>query len=356
MPRVERPPLGCSTWNMQRRLGPSAPWWRSWPLESTITVLSLDRALGLPLPWGLQRARKTLDYGYPSAISPRLALLISLPRLQPPGIEPLPEYNMACILAISNQKGGVGKTTTSINLAAALASAGQRVLLVDLDPQGNASSGLGLLRSDEAGVYLPLVQGEEVADNVRETSMECLQVLPASQALVGAEVELVDQPGRERCLRRALDTVRGAYDWILIDCPPSLGLLTINALVAADRVLVPLQAEYYAMEGLSQLLRTIAAVRQGLNPDLVREGIVVTMYDQRNNLCREVAEQAAELFGREVFETRIPRNVRLGEAPSHGCAIVEYAPKSTGAQAYVALAQELLERHGVLTPGLREAQ
>ncbi|TVQ87296.1 MAG: ParA family protein [Deltaproteobacteria bacterium] len=262
---------------------------------------------------------------------------------------------MACILAISNQKGGVGKTTTSINLAAALAAVGQRVLLVDLDPQGNATSGLGLDREQPGGVYPLLLDAVDLHDQVRTTSLPGLDVLPATSALVGAEVELVEEQGRERRLRRALDPARAAYDWVLIDCPPSLGLLTLNALVAADRVLIPLQAEYYAMEGLSQLLRTIAAVRKGLNPDLVREGIVVTMFDQRNNLCRDVADQAVELFGEEVFTTRIPRNVRLGEAPSYGSSIVEYAPKSTGARAYLALGEELLARHGHAVQRLREA-
>lgn len=262
---------------------------------------------------------------------------------------------MACVLAISNQKGGVGKTTTAVNLAAALATAGERVLLVDLDPQGNATSGLGVDPQTSGGVYALLAGLGDLPEHACDTSLDTLDVLPATPALVGAEIELVDTAGRERALQRALAGARALYDWILIDCPPSLGLLTLNALVAADRVLIPLQAEYYAMEGLSQLLRTIAAVRGGPNPDLEREGLVVTMYDQRNNLCREVAREAVELFGDEVFRTLIPRNVRLGEAPSYGSSIVEFAPRSSGARSYLALAAELLERHGRSAALLREA-
>lgn len=254
---------------------------------------------------------------------------------------------MARVLAISNQKGGVGKTTTAVNLAAALAVAGERVLVIDLDPQGNASSGLGYPRAEVTmGIYDALLEFRDL-DSVRmPTGLDGLQLVAATRDLVGAEVELVDEPGRERKLRKALNAIRDAYDWVLIDCPPSLGLLTINALVAADAVLVPLQAEYYAMEGLGELLRTIAAVRKAMNPDLAREGIVLTMADQRNNLCREVEHQARTLFGDEVFQTVVPRNVRLGEAPSFGKSIVEYDPRSTGAQAYVALAGELVARRG----------
>jgi len=262
---------------------------------------------------------------------------------------------MARIIALSNQKGGVGKTTTAINLAASLAAAGQRVLLVDVDPQGNATSGLGYARTQLGrGVYDVLLGFEEIEDVIVPTEVDNLSVLPCTAGLVGAEVEMVDQRRREQRLRDALDEVRAAFDWVLIDCPPSLGLLTLNALVAADRVLIPLQAEYYAMEGLSQLLRTITAVRRSLNPDLRREGIVVTMYDGRNNLCREVALQAQELFGEEVFRTVIPRNVRLGEAPSYGCPVLHYAPRSSGSRAYLKLARELLHRHGMPASALLE--
>ncbi len=255
---------------------------------------------------------------------------------------------MAHVLALSNQKGGVGKTTTTINMAAGLARFGQRVLVVDLDPQGNASSGLGHSREDVTmGVYDALMEYRELASILQPTAMDGLQVAPASRDLVGIEVELVGQPRRETRLRKALGPVRESYDWIVLDCPPSLGLLTVNALAAADSVLVPLQAEYYAMEGLGELLRTIAAVQKSLNPDLQREGIVITMSDARNNLCREVEKQARELFKQEVFETVIPRNVRLGEAPSYGKSIVEYDPRSTGGRAYLDLASELLRRHGI---------
>jgi len=262
---------------------------------------------------------------------------------------------MARILAISNQKGGVGKTTTAVNLSAALAKSGQRVLVVDLDPQGNASSGLGYPRSQVTmGIYDALLDYREVASVLLPTDMDTLQLIPASRDLVGAEVELVDEPGRERRLRKILNQVRDDYDWVVIDCPPSLGLLTLNALTAADSVLIPLQAEYYAMEGLGELLRTVGAVRKSLNPDLMREGIVLTMVDTRNNLCREVVEQTRELFEGEVFETWIPRNVRLGEAPSFGKSIVAYDPRSAGARAYVKLAAELLERRRPMA-SVREA-
>ncbi len=252
---------------------------------------------------------------------------------------------MARVLAISNQKGGVGKTTTAINLAAALVACGRRVLVVDIDPQGNASSGLGYPRGEVTGGSYDLLLGFRDADTVLlPTPIEGLHLLPSTRDLVGAEVELVDEPGREHCLRRALASIRSRYDDVLIDCPPSLGLLTLNALCAADAVLVPLQAEYFAMEGLGELLRTIGRIRKALHPDLEREGIVLTMSDARNTLCRQVEHQARELFGDGVLQTVIPRNVRLGEAPSFGRTIVDYDPKSAGARAYIALAAEILER------------
>lgn len=265
---------------------------------------------------------------------------------------------MARVLAISNQKGGVGKTTTTINLSAALCRKGKRVLVVDLDPQGNASSGLGWPRSQvQAGLY-DVLFGERSFDEVRLAGGQRLDLLAATRDLVGAELELSDQPDRDRRLRKVLSGVRERYDYVLIDCPPSLGLLTLNALGAADGVLIPLQAEYYAMEGLSEILRTIGLVRQKLNPDLSRDGVVLTMMDARNNLCREVERQVREAMPDEVFTTSIPRNVRLGEAPSFGKPIVDYDVKSPGAKAYLALADEFLAREGARlatsTPALKE--
>ena len=255
---------------------------------------------------------------------------------------------MARVIAISNQKGGVGKTTTAVNLSAALAHRGFQVLLVDLDPQGNASSGVGFPRSAvDLGAY-EVLMGEESIEKARSTTIiRGLDVLLASRSLVGAEVEMVEMADRERMLRKALQPVRRQYDFVILDCPPSLGLLTLNALTAADSVLIPLQAEYYAMEGLSELLRTIAVVRRRLNPDLHREGIVITMSDHRNNLCKDVEMETREILGDEVFTTVIPRNVRLGEAPSYGIPIVEYDRRSKGSRAYYGLADELLERNGM---------
>jgi chromosome partitioning protein len=263
---------------------------------------------------------------------------------------------MARVVAISNQKGGVGKTTTAVNLASALATLRRKVLVVDVDPQGNASSGLGYPRAKvESGLYDVMFEFREFDSVLLPTDNELLNLLPATRDLVGAELELVNAENRERRLRKVLDKVRGRYDDILVDCPPSLGLLTVNALVAADSVLIPLQAEYYAMEGLGELLRTINAVRKALNPDLQREGIVITMTDHRNNLCREVETQARTLFGEGVLQTVIPRNVRLGEAPSFGAPIVQYDPRSTGAKAYLALAEEMLTRRGLTVPKMMEA-
>ena len=251
---------------------------------------------------------------------------------------------MSRVIAIANQKGGVGKTTTAINLGAGLAVAERRTLIVDLDPQGNASSGVGINRITlEHSIYDVLVDGLPLKDAIRErVHFPYLDVVPSSPDLVGAEVELVERPQRELSLRTALQPLRETYEFILLDCPPSLGLLTLNTLAAADTVLIPIQCEFYALEGLSQLLNTIRLVQQNLNPRLQVEGVLLTMYDNRLNLSRQVAEEAKEYFGSRVFASVIPRNVRLAEAPSFGKPIVLYDILSAGAQSYLALANEVI--------------
>ena len=255
------------------------------------------------------------------------------------------ERQSAAVVCVANQKGGVGKTTTAVSLAAALADLGARVLLVDLDPQGNASTGLGCrIEEGEPSSYGVLVDGAEVVGAVRATDVEGLWLLPSSLDLAGAEVELVPAFSREQRLRRALEAVRDDYDLVLVDCPPSLGLLTINALVAADQVLVPIQCEYYALEGLSQLLRTVQLVGDELNRDLELGGVVLTMYDGRTNLAQQVVDEVRDYFGDRAFETVIPRTVRLSEAPSFGQPITTFDPHSRGSRAYQRLAGELATR------------
>lgn len=247
------------------------------------------------------------------------------------------------IIAIANQKGGVGKTTTAVNLGAALALLGKRVLLVDMDPQGNTTSGIGVSKADVVyDVYDLLINDVPAASVVRPTNVPNLDLLPSTIQLAGAEIELVPTLSREVRLRRALEPIRSAYDFILIDCPPSLGLLTINALTAADSVLIPIQAEYYALEGLSQLLNTIRLVQKHLNGALTIEGVLLTMYDARTNLSLQVAEEVKKYFKDKVYRAIIPRNVRLSEAPSYGQAVVTYDPKSRGADLYMELAREVL--------------
>ena len=250
------------------------------------------------------------------------------------------------IVAVANQKGGVGKTTTAINLATAIALAGKRVLLVDLDPQGNMTSGVGLKGQTAAAgsVYNALMGDHAPEQFLLPTRVAELFVIPADRNLTGAEIELVPLEGRERRLQRVLDPLRARFEYIFIDCPPSLGLLTLNALVAADAVLIPLHCEYFALEGLAELVGTMRRVRGALNPSLDIEGVLLTMYDDRTNLGQLVARDVREFFKEKVFNTIIPRNVRLGEAPSHGLPAVVYDAKSRGAAAYVALAKEMLAR------------
>jgi chromosome partitioning protein len=252
---------------------------------------------------------------------------------------------MARIICIANQKGGVGKTTTTVNLAASLGAAEKRTLIVDMDPQGNAGSGVGVDKGRlRATVYDVLINGMDPAGMIARTGLPHLEIIPSNSELAGAELELVSVIGRELKLKEALAGLTASYDYIIIDCPPSLGLLTVNAMTAADSVLIPLQCEFYAMEGLSHILNTIRLIQRGLNPPLKIEGILLTMFDARNNLSRQVSEEIRAHFPKETFNTVIPRNVRLSEAPSHGKPIIFYDIASRGAAAYLELAREIIQR------------
>ena len=253
---------------------------------------------------------------------------------------------MSRIIAIANQKGGVGKTTTAVNLAASLATAERKTLLIDADPQGNSTSGVGLERDRiTTSLYDVMMEGSPLAQaRFSHVHFANLDVVPATQDLVGAEVELVTRQARETALRRVLQQVRNEYQFVIIDCPPSLGLITLNVLTASDSVIIPIQCEYYALEGLSQLLNTIKLVQRNFNPALAIDGVLLTMYDARLNLCKQVASEAKEYFGTQMFTVTIPRNVRLAEAPSFGKPIILYDVQSVGARSYLAVAQELIRR------------
>ena len=250
---------------------------------------------------------------------------------------------MAKVISIANQKGGVGKTTTAVNLSACVAEKGKKVLLIDIDPQGNATSGLGVDGKDKKSIYDVLINDVSIKDTVCHTMIKKLDVCPANINLAGAEIELVSMVSRETILKTAIDEVREDYDYIFIDCPPSLGLITLNSFTASDSVLVPIQCEYYALEGLGQLVNTIKLVQKRLNKELIIEGVLLTMYDSRTNLSEQVAGEVEKYFGNKVFQTVIPRNIRLSEAPSHALPINLYDPDSKGAETYKKLAKELIK-------------
>ncbi|HCS73172.1 MAG TPA: sporulation initiation inhibitor Soj [Clostridiales bacterium] len=251
---------------------------------------------------------------------------------------------MSSIIAIANQKGGVGKTTTNVNLSACLAALGKKVLTIDIDPQGNTTSGLGIDKNKaDKSIYDIIINGVPVREAIIHTEYDKLDIIVSKIELAGAEIELVPMMARETILKKALEEIRNDYDYIFIDCPPSLGLITINSLTAADRLLVPIQCEYYALEGLTQLLSTFELVKKNLNPKLEIVGVVLTMFDSRTNLAIQVVDEVKKHFRNKVYTTIIPRNVRLGEAPSHGVPVIVYDPKCAGSEAYMDLAQEIID-------------
>lgn len=250
---------------------------------------------------------------------------------------------MAKTIAIANQKGGVGKTTTTVNLSASLAFLGKKVLVIDVDPQGNTTSGLGVEKSSKMSIYEVIIDGENIHDAIVNTGIDTLKLCPSNMNLAGAEVELVSVISRENQIKAAIEDIQGEYDYIFFDCPPSLGLLTVNALTAANTILVPIQCEYYALEGLSQLMNTVRIVQKHLNKKLDVEGVVLTMFDARTNLSIQVVEEVKKYFKNKVYRTIIPRNIKLSEAPSHGLPIILYDDKSKGAEAYLQLAKEVIE-------------
>ena len=253
---------------------------------------------------------------------------------------------MGKIIAFSNQKGGVGKTTTCVNVATYMALMGKRILILDLDPQGNATTAVGIVKSKELKTIYDLIDGENAYDEViQPTIIENLYIIPSTVDLAGAEVELISIPQREKVIKLILDEIKESYDFILIDCPPSLGLITVNALTAANSVIIPIQCEYFALEGLTQLMNTIRLIRHHLNPDLDIEGVVMTMKDKRYNLTNQVSNEIIKFFNKKVYLTTIPRNIRLAEAPSHGLPVALYDSTSKGAEAYLSLAEEIMKRN-----------